>query len=142
MRKTISNVDYANWEGEEFCNLFRVTIKMDDGTVIFRDYETPHEARMWANNISNKNAEKLNNIIIVPDDETMILKINTDKMVYIRVDDVEVLCYVITTETQEGEKKIYKRIFKAPASVGHWTVMDNAVEYFGRWEDGGRVFQY
>ena len=130
MKKTISNVDYANWEGEEFCELCRVTIKMDDGTVIFRDYEAPHEARMWANNISNKDKEKLNNIIVVPEDETMILKINNDKIVYVRVDEVEVLCNVITTETKEGEKIVYKRIFKAPASVGHWTVIDDAVSYF------------
>ena len=130
MRKTISNVDYANWEGEEFCELTRVTIKMDDGTVIFRDYEADYEAKTWANNIANKNKDKLSNIIIVPEDELLVLKINTDKMVYIRVDDVEVLCYVITTETKEGEKVIYKRIFKAPASVGYWTVIDDAVGYF------------
>ena len=130
MRKTISNVDYANWEGEEFCELTRVTIKMDDGTVIFRDYETDSEARTWANNIANKNKDKLSNIIIVPDNELTVLRINTDKVVYIRVDDVEVLCYVITTETKEGEKVVYKRIFKAPASVGHWTVIDDAVGYF------------
>ena len=130
MRKAISNVDYANWEGEEFCELTRVTIKMDDGTVMFRDYETDNEAKTWANNIASKNRDKLSNIIIVPDDELLMLRINTDKLVYIRVDDVEVLCYVITTETKEGEKIVNRRIFKAPASVGHWTVIDDAVDYF------------